>query len=334
MIPENVAAEIAAKRNPNAEDGSDNADNKDKKPESKDEGDKSKKSDKKEDAPENKGKAAKPKNGQSIAQVAEAADDEDEDEDEDEDDSDDSDEDEEDKPKSKKRSSLFKEFMDIKRELKDQKKLNKVTSQQYTELAGAMTELISVVKSQKGDKSAQRDEIEEFAEEWGLDKEGTKKLVNMLEKRLSTKFKPTKEDEEDEEEEDEKPKNKKSKSNDVEKSARKIEIAIESAYEDFIDSYPQIKDKINLKAVKLYIMSDDENLTTPFHDVVKEMYPALFDTKGGVDGGSDAGNDGEDDGDTHDWNDPKVMKEVEKNPKLREKYHNDIVSRLRGVKKQ
>lgn len=332
-IPDNVAAEIAAKRQPDAEDGSDNKDDKETKPESKEEGKETKKPEKKEDAPEKKGKAAKPKNGQSIAQVAEAADDEDDEDDDDEEGDDDHDSGK--KPGSQKRSGLFKEFMGLKRELKDQKRANKEMDKQYREVASALTELVDVVKDLKGNKSAQRDEIEEFAEEWGLDKEGLKKLTGILEKNLSTKFKPTKakDDDEDEDEEDDEPRKKKSKSEPKksEINARKVELAIEAEYEDYLDSFPQVKGKINLKAIKRFIIGDEENLEKSFADIVSEMYPGVLDSKGGVDGGSDIG-DGEDDGEKMDFNDPKVLAQLDKNPKLKTKYHDDLLARVKGLK--
>lgn len=334
-IPDNVAAEIAAKRTPDAEESPENKeDNKDKKPEPKEEGDKTKKStEKKDDAPEKKGKAAKPKNGQSIAQVAEAADDEDDEDDDDDEGEDDDHDGDQKKPGSQKRSGLFKEFMGLKRELKDQKRANKEMDKQYREVASALGELVEVVKDLKGNKNAQRDEIEEFAEEWGLDKEGLKKLTGILEKNLSTKFKPTKAKDDDEDEEDDEPRKKKSKS-DPKKSeinTRKVELAIEAEYEDYLDSFPQVKGKINLKAIKRFIIGDEENLEKSFADIVAEMYPGVLDSKGGVDGGSDIG-DGEDDGEKMDFNDPKVLSQLDKNPKLKAKYHDDLLSRVKGLK--
>lgn len=329
-LPEDVLSEIAGKRTPSSEDQPNNGDEpkKDEKPKA----DEPKKDDaKKAEKPEpKKGEAAKPKNGQSIAQVAEAAND-DEDEDDDSDDEDDHDGD--DQKSKKNRGSLFKEFIGIKRELKDQRKMNKESAKQYQELAGAMTELIDVVKDLKGNKSAQKDEIEEFAEEWGLDKEGTKKLVSVLEKRLSTKFKPTKADDEGDDDEDDEPKQKVKKSDTKEAlNARKIELAIEGEYEDYLDSFPQAKDKINLKAIKRYIIGDDENLSKSFADIVTEMYPGLLSSKGGVDGGSDIGG-GADDDDKTDFNDPKVLSQLDKNPKLKEKYHEDLVNRVKSLRR-
>lgn len=333
-IPDNVAAEIAAKRQPDAEESPENKDDKETKPESKEEGKDSKKTEKKDDAPEKRGKAAKPKNGQSIAQVAEAADDEDDEDDDDEEGDDDHDSGK--KPGSQKRSGLFKEFMGLKRELKDQKRANKEMDKQYREVASALGELVDVVKDLKGNKSAQRDEIEEFAEEWGLDKEGLKKLTGLLESRLSTKFKPTKaKDDEDEDEEDDEPRKKKSKSDtkkDSEINTRKIELAIEAEYEDYLDSFPQVKGKINLKAIKRFIIGDEENLEKSFADIVAEMYPGVLDSKGGVDGGADGGKDGEDDDDKTDFNDPKVLARIDKDPKLKQKYHDDLLTRVKGLK--
>ena len=213
--------------------------------------------------------------------------------------------------------------------------MNKQTTKQYQELAGAMTELIEVVKDLKGNKGAQRDEIEEFAEEWGLDKEGTKALVGILEKRLSTKFKPTKGDDEDEDdEEDDEPKKSKKKSEPKDKtelSARKVELAIEGEYEDFLDSYPQVKGKLNLKAIKRYIMGDEENLAKSFGDIVEEMYPGVLANGAGTDGAPNLGNS--DDGDKPDFNDPKVLARLDKDPALKEKYHNDLVSRVQGLRR-
>lgn len=330
-IPEDIAAEIAGKRTPSSEDQPNNGDEpkKDEKPKA----DEPKKDDtKKAEKPEpKKGEAAKPKNGQSIAQVAEAAND---DEDEDDDDEDDDSHDGDDKSKSGKRGSLFKEFISVKRELKDQQKVNKQTTKQYQELASAMTELIDVVKDLKGNKTAQKDEIEEFAEEWGLDKEGTKKLVNVLEKRLSTKFKPSRADDEDEDDEDDEPKKKVKAKSDAKEAlnARKIELAIEGEYEDYLDSFPQAKDKLNLKAIKRYIIGDEENLSKSFADIVTEMYPGLLSSRGGVDGGSGIG-DGADEDDKTDFNDPKVLAQLDKNPKLKEKYHDDLVNRVKSLRR-
>ncbi len=315
-LPEDVAAEIAGKRTPNAEDQPE--ENKEDAPKD------APKETPKDDKPEpKKGGAAKPKNGQSIAQVAEAADEDDESDDDDEDDHDG-----EQKPNRKKSSGLFKEFMETKRELKDMRKANKESAKQYQELATAMTELVDVVKDLKGNKGAQRDEIEEFAEEWGLDKEGTKALVGVLEKRLSTKFKPSKvEDDEDDEDDEPKKSKKKAPAEKAQLSARRVELAIEGEYEDFLDSFPQAKDKLNLKAIKRFIMGDEENLAKSFADIVTEMYPGVLATKGGVDGGSDIGG-GLDEGDRPNFNDPKVLARLDKDPALKAKYHDDLVSRV------
>jgi hypothetical protein len=325
-IPESIAAEIAEKRTPNAEEQPNNDESK-KDESQKDESqkDESKKTDKPEPK---KGEAAKPKNGQSIAQVAEAAN---EDDDEDEDDEDDHDGDQ--NPK-RKRSSLFREFLDVKRELKDTKRINKQTSQQYTELAEAMQDLIGVVKDLKGNTSAQRDEIEEFAEEWGLDKEGTKALVGILEKRLSTRLKPKAKDSDEDDDDDDQPKKKvpKAAPKNAELKARQIELAIESEYEDYLDSYPQLKDKLNLKAIKRYIIGDDENLAKSFHDVVNEMYPGILTGKTGVDGGAD-GDNNRDDGEKLNWNDQKVLDRLDKDPELKNKYHEDLISRVKSIRR-
>lgn len=331
-LPDDVLAEIAGKREPSSEDDTKNGDEpkKDEKPKA----DEPKKDEpKKGDKPEpKKGEAAKPKtNGQSIAQVAEAANDDEDDEDEDEDE--DGDDPKGDTDKSKKpKSSLFKEFISVKRELKDQSKVNKQNTKQYQELAGAMTELIDMVKDLKGNKTAQKDEIEEFAEEWGLDKEGTKKLVSVLEKRLSTKFKPNKEDDADEDE-DEPKTAKKSDDKKSELKARQVELAIEGEYEDYLDSYPQLKDRLNLKAIKRYIIGDDENLAKSFDTIVNEMYPGILKSKGSVDGGADGIGAGEDDDDKTDFNDPKVLSQLDKNPKLKEKYHDDLITRVKSLRK-
>lgn len=321
-LPENVAAEIASKRAPDAEEQPEET--------PKDAPKDAPKEPLKDDKPETKkGEAAKPKNGQSIAQVAEAADTEDEGDDDDEEDHDG-----DQKTDRKKRSSIFREFLDVKRELKDQRKVNKQMSKQYQEVAGALTDLIDVVKDLKGNKTAQKDEIEEFAEQWGLDKEGTKALVGVLEKRLSTKFKPTKGDDEDEDDdEDEEPlkTKKKSETKKNELDARKIELAIEGEYEDYLDSYPQVKGKINLKAIKRYIIGDDENLAKSFSTIVDEMYPGILANGAGTDGAPNLG-DG-DDGDKPDFNDPKVLARLEKDPKLKEKYHDDLISRVKGIRR-
>ncbi len=319
-LPESIQAEIAGKRTPNSEEQPIDESKETPKEEPKDES-------KKADNPEpKKGEAAKPKNGQSIAQVAEAAN-----EDDDEDDEDDEDGDGDPKTKSKKRSSIFSEFMENKRELKEMKKSNRKLASQYTEMASAMTELVSVVKDLKGNKTAQRDEIEEFAEEWGLNSEGAKTLVNLIEKRLSTKAKTSSSDDEDDEDDDEPKKKTKSKSDaKSELSVRRVELAIEGEYDDFIDSYPQVKGKLNLKAIKRYIMSDDENLSKSFSDVVTEMYPGVLAGKSTVDGGSDVNGGGNDD-ESLDWNDPKVQQRVQKDPKVRDQYHNDLLGRVKGI---
>lgn len=325
-LPESIQAEIAGKRTPNSEehqnDESNVNDNQNGDDSQKDE---SKKSDAKPET--KKGEAAKPKNGQSIAQVAEAAN---EDDDEDDEDGDDSDGDQ--KTKSKKRSSIFSEFMENKRELKDMKRSNAKLASQYTEMANAMSELVGVVKDLKGNKTAQRDEIEEFAEEWGLNSEGAKTLVNLIEKRLSTKAKTSSSDDEDDEDDDEPKKKTKSKTADAkaELSVRRVELAIEGEYDDFIDSYPQVKGKLNLKAIKRFIMSDDENLSKSFSDVVTEMYPGVLAGKSTVDGGSDVNGGGNDD-EGLDWNDPKVQQRVQKDPKVRDQYHNDLLGRVKGI---
>lgn len=330
-LPESIQAEIANKRTPSSEDHHDDESNVNEKQNADDsQKDESKKSDAKPEP--KKGEAAKPKNGQSIAQVAEAAN-----EDDDEDDEDDEDGDGDPKTKSKKRSSIFSEFMENKRELKEMKKSNRKLASQYTEMAQAMTELVGVVKDLKGNKSAQRDEIEEFAEEWGLNPEGTKKLADILEKRLSTKAKTSKSDsdDEDDDDDDDEPKKKtKSKSPDAkaELSARRVELAIEAEYDDYIDSFPQVKSKLNLKAIKRYIMGDDENLSKSFADVVSEMYPGVLTGKSSIDGGSDINGGGEDD-ETPDWNDSKVQQRVQKDPKLRDQYHNDLLGRVKGIYK-
>lgn len=319
-LPESIQAEIAGKRAPNSEEQPIDESKETPKEEPKDES-------KKADNPEpKKGEAAKPKNGQSIAQVAEAAN-----EDDDEDDEDDEDGDGDPKTKSKKRSSIFSEFMENKRELKEVKKSNRKLASQYTEMASAMNELVSVVKDLKGNKTAQRDEIEEFAEEWGLNSEGAKTLVNLIEKRLSTKAKTSSSDDEDDEDDDEPKKKTKSKSDaKSELSVRRVELAIEGEYDDFIDSYPQVKGKLNLKAIKRYIMSDDENLSKSFSDVVTEMYPGVLAGKSTVDGGSDVNGGGNDD-ESLDWNDPKVQQRVQKDPKVRDQYHNNLLDRVKGI---
>lgn len=319
-IPSDVLTEIANKRTPSSEEQpkddeakKDDAENAQPKDESK-----------KADNPEpKKGEATKPKtNGQSIAQVAEAANEDDDDEGDDEDDHDG------DQKPNRKRSSLFREFLDVKKELKETKRINKQTSQQYNELAEAMQELIGVVKDLKGNKTAQRDEIEDFAEEWGLDKEGTKALVNILEKRLSTRQKPTKGDDEDDDDEPVKKKVSKPEPK-AELKARQIELAIESEYEDYLDSYPQLKDKLNLKAIKRYIIGDEENLSKSFHDIVTEMYPGVLTGKAGVDGGADGGNN-RDDGEKPNWNDQKTLDRLDKDPELKKKYHEDLVGRVKA----
>lgn len=321
-IPESIAAEIAGKREPNAEGQPKDESQKDESQKDESQKDESKKTDNPEPK---KGEATKPKtNGQSIAQVAEAAN---EDDDEDDDDEDDHDGDQ--KP-NRKRSSLFREFLDVKRELKDTKRINKQTSQQYTELAEAMQDLIGVVKNLKGG-DAQRDEIEDFAEEWGLDKEGTKALVGILEKRLSTRLKPKEKDAD--EDDDEQPKKKVPKAEPkAELKARQIELAIEGEYEDFMDSYPQLKDKLNLKAIKRYIIGDDENLAKSFHDVVTEMYPGILTGKAAIDGGAD-GDNNRDDGDKLNWNDQKVLDRLDKDPELKNKYHEDLISRVKSIRR-
>lgn len=326
-LPESIEAEIAGKRTPSSEDQPNNGGEPKKDDPKKEETpkDEPKKDEpKKAEKPEpKKGEAAKPKNGQSIAQVAAAADEEDDSDDEDDEDDHDGDD-----KKSKKRGSLFREYLDL-------KKSNKKLTKQYTEMGNAMNELVAVVKSLKGNKDSQIDEIEEFAEEWGLNKDGAKALVGLLEKKLSTKFKPNKqddtEDDEDDEDEDDEPKKKVPKADPkkAELKARQIELAIEGEYEDFIDSFPDVKSKVNLKAIKRYIMGDAENLEKSFADIVTEMYPGVLDRKAALDGGSDAGNRDEDE--TPDWNDPKVQQKVQKDPKVREQYHSDLMGRVKNL---
>lgn len=315
-IPENIAAEIAQKRTLDAEG------------EIKNEDSVIETEDKKDVTVTKKpNEAAKPKNGQSIAQVAEAANDEEDEEDEDEDTHD------SDSKPNRKRSNLFREFMDVKKELKDTKRINKQTSQQYTELAEAMQELIGVVKNLKG-SDAQRDEIEDFADEWGLDKEGTKALVNILEKRLSKQLKPkeknTKVDDEDDEEEDEKPK--KNKVSASELKARQIELAIEGEYDEYIDSYPGLEGKLNLKAIKRYIMGDEENIQKSFHNIINEMYPGILKNKVGIDGGDDGDNKRNDD-EKINWNDKNILERLDKDPNLQNKYHDDLINRVKSMRR-
>lgn len=327
-LPESIQAEIAGKRTPNSEDHHDDESNVNDNQNGDDsQKDESKKSDAKPEP--KKGEAAKPKNGQSIAQVAEAAS-----ENDDEDDEDDDDSDGDQKTKSKKRSSIFSEFMDNKRELKDMKRSNAKLASQYTEMANAMSELVGVVKDLKGNKTAQRDEIEDFAEEWGLNSEGAKTLVNLIEKRLSTKAKTSSSDEDDDEDDDEPKKKTKSKASDAkaELSVRRVELAIEAEFDDYIDSYPQAKNKLNLKAIKRYIMGDDENLSKSFADVVSEMYPGVLAGKASIDGGSDVNGGGNDD-ETPDWNDPKVQQRIQKDPKVRDQYHENLLDRVKGIYK-
>lgn len=312
-IPKDIADEITNKRTGDSEDTTKKDETKveDKQPEKKDD-DTTKKVETKSDEPEKKAK------GQSIAQVADATDDEDDEDDEDDQD----DHDKGDKKDKPKRQGIFKEFMNTKKELKEQRKANQ-------EMVTAMKELVSVVQDLKGDKPSQKDEIETFAEEWGLDKDGTKALVNMLEKKLSKNKSTSDEDEDDEEDDEPKKKVKEDKGKPSVKNdaitLRKIELAIESEYDDFIDSFPQSKEKINIKAVKSFILSDKDNLTKSFNDIIDDMYPGLLAGKTGVDGGTNI--NGAENDDKVDWNDPKVMSQVDKNPKLKEKYQDDIVAR-------
>jgi hypothetical protein len=211
------------------------------------------------------------------------------------------------------------------------RKTNKESAKQYQELASAMTELVDVVKNLKGNQGAQKDEVEEFAEQWGLDKEGTKALVGLLKKELSTTSKPSKAaDDEDDEDDEPKKSKKKAPAEKTEMSARRIELAIEGEYEDFLDSFPQAKGKLNLKAIKRFIMGDEDNLAKSFADIVTDMYPGVLATKGGVDGGSDIGG-GLDEGDKPNFNDPKVLSRLDKDPALKAKYHEDLVSRVQST---
>ncbi len=313
-IPDNVLSEIVEKRTPSSEAPVVEEKPKDeeaKAPESKVETPKT------EDKPEPKKgeKAPTPKNGQSIAQVAEAADEDDEDEDDDADPKDGT------KKKNRNRDSML-------RELIDQKKENKVISKQYGEMAKAMDELIKVVTDLKGNKSDQKDEIEEFAEEWGLNPDGAKALMLMLEKKLSTKFGSAKR-ESDDEDDAKKPEKQKPEPENTALKLRKIELAIESEYEDYLDSYPQAKGKINMKAIKSFILSDEENLSKSFSKVVEEMYPGLLANKAGVDGGSDAGTSHDND-EKPDWNDPKVIARLESDPKLKAQYQDSVIERAKA----
>lgn len=318
-IPDDIATEIAGKREPDSSEDTTPKDEpkKDDQPKKEDE---PKKDQPKDGEPEpKKGKAAKPKNGQSIAQVAAAT----EEDDDEEDDDGEEDPDGDDEPKKSKRGSLFKEFLGVKKELKESR-------QNYKEVSQALEELVDVVKSLKSNSGAQKDEIEEFAEEWGLNKEGTQKLVGILEKRLSTKFSQKKKDEPEKDEP--KPKEvKKEVPKKSELSVRQVELAIESEYDDFVDSYPEVKSKINLKAIKSYILSDEENQQKSFSDIVNEMYPGALAKKASVDGAGDGIDRTDEDEEGIDWNDEKVQKRVQKDPKLGKQYHDDLINRAKNM---
>jgi hypothetical protein len=109
-----------------------------------------------------------------------------------------------------------------------------------------------------------------------------------------------------------------------------VELAIENEYDDYIDSFPQAKGKLNLKAIKQYILSDKENLTKSFSDIVDTIYPGLLTNKAGTDGGSSNQVTIEDD-EKVDWKDPAVQERMKKDEKLRNRYKTEFKEKAKAI---
>lgn len=338
FLPEDITNEIAGKRDLNnsenpSKDENESKEQDPKESDKKDEKETGKDDDSnKDDSKQKKGQARQPKNGQSIAQIADDAADEDDEDDDDEDD------DDENESGSKKRNNnrLVRRFMDTKRELKEMKRSN----QERDELIKELVEVVKDLKTGGATAKETRDEIEEFAEEWGMNKDGAKALVKLIENRLSgSKGKKSTKldlDDEDDFDDDEEETPKKSKKKDKKQSKgndaayiRKVELAIEGEYDDFTDSYPGIDKKINLKAIKRYILGDNENLSKSFHDIVDEMYPGVLERHAGVDGAG--GNGSTNEGEKKDFTKPEVQAKIGKDKKTTEEYADDLINRVQGM---
>lgn len=266
-----------------------------------------------------KDEAPKPKPGQSIAQIADTttiSDDDDDDDDSDDDDTPNGDK------KSHGRGSIFSEFKNMRKELKTVKKDNASMAEMIAEIPNLVSKIEELMKGVK--PSEIKDELDEFAEENGLDPAGLKQLASILEKKLSGKITPKAKDDEPVK----KPENKKTV--DAEMQLRKVELAIESEYDDYIDSFPQAKGKLNLKAIKQYILSDKENLTKSFSEIVDSIYPGLLTNKAGTDGGSSNQTTIEDD-EKVDWKDPAIQERMKKDEKLRTRYKTEFREKAKAI---
>ena len=265
-----------------------------------------------------KDEAPKPKPGQSIAQIAETTtigDDDDDDDDPD-------DETPTGEKKSNGRGSIFSEFKTVRRELKNVKRDNASMAEMIAEIPKLVAKIEELTEGLK--PSQKIDKLEEFAEKNDLDPASLKELASILGETLVPKTTPKAKDDEPEK----KPENKKTV--DAEMQLRKVELAIENEYDDYIDSFPQAKGKLNLKAIKQYILSDKENLTKSFSDIVDAIYPGLLTNKAGTDGGSSNQTVIEDD-EKVDWKDPKIQERMKTDEKLRTRYKVEFKEKAKNI---
>lgn len=263
----------------------------------------------------------KPSKVQSIAQVADdIATDEDDEDDSDDDHGDD---------KSKKRGSVFKELIETRRDLKELKREDKSRADREVKMMQIITDLSDRLEdmSRNGVKVTQdeKDELEQLIEEQGLDAEGTRKFVKILEKKFGRPL-TTEKKEEKKEESSKKDEDDDSKRSEARRSVA-MEKAIEAQYESIVEAFPQLKDSTNLKAVKNFILSDEENHSRSIEEIIREMYPKALGENQSLDGyNPNAIVEDE----KIDFQDEKVISKLKNDPVLRKKHADDLLKRVQG----
>lgn len=258
---------------------------------------------------------------QSIAQVADdiATDEDDEDDDDEEGDGPD---------KSKKRGSVFKELLDTRRTLKEMRRDEQSRAEREVKMMQVISDLSDKLEdlTKNGVKVSQeeKDELEQLIEEQGLDPEGTRKFMKVLEKKFGRPLTNEKKDEKKVEKKDDDDDEVKRVSA---KKALAIEQAVEHEYETIVKAFPQLKDSTNFKAIKRFILADEENLTRSMEDIIREMYPKALGENQSIDGYNP---DEKADDEKIDFQDENVIKRLKKDPALRKKHADDLLGRVIG----
>lgn len=264
---------------------------------------------------EDVGNGVMPENGQSIAQLAEAADDDDFDTE----DTDDADAEKHNKPANRG----IKNVINMKRELREERRSKKELEKRFIETTTKLDELINVLAGST--KQEQRDAIDEYAEEYGLDPEGVRKLVKIMggesQKTLTT---PNTKDTEVE-----KAKNPEKHADDIAlQQQSKIKNAVAIEFEEFISANPSLKGKISLNALTAYIMSDKENLDKTFSKIVGEVYPGMLRAKSETNG--TVSNDNSEKGKI-DINNPENRKLIGKDKEVTKAHAESVLERYQGI---